>query len=84
MAFYKYGLAFLAGTGFGAVMTSVHREICPLHRQRCLLYRRWYADDYDMPPEAEDKDDSNVRSSRRPKKAGKRKEKKKDSLEESE
>jgi hypothetical protein len=46
MAFYKNGLAFLAGTGFGAVMTSVHREMCPLHRQSCLYHhRRCYADD---------------------------------------
>jgi hypothetical protein len=33
MAFYKYGLAFLAGTGFGAAMTTTLRNSrCPLHK----------------------------------------------------
>ncbi|TVU42842.1 hypothetical protein EJB05_09265, partial [Eragrostis curvula] len=35
MAFYKYGLTFLAGTGFGAVMTSIRRDTCTLSKQHC-------------------------------------------------
>ncbi|OEL32464.1 hypothetical protein BAE44_0006517 [Dichanthelium oligosanthes] len=34
MAFYKYGLAFLAGTGFGAVTTSLRNDRCPLRRRQ--------------------------------------------------
>uniref|UniRef100_K3YLR7 Uncharacterized protein n=1 Tax=Setaria italica TaxID=4555 RepID=K3YLR7_SETIT len=36
MAFYKYGLAFLAGTGFGAATTSLRNDRChasPRRRQ---------------------------------------------------
>uniref|UniRef100_A0A0D9X4K1 Defense-responsive protein n=1 Tax=Leersia perrieri TaxID=77586 RepID=A0A0D9X4K1_9ORYZ len=41
MAFYKYGFAFLAGTGFGAALTSLRRDHCPLHRRHCCHRRRY-------------------------------------------
>ncbi|CAD6266151.1 unnamed protein product [Miscanthus lutarioriparius] len=41
MALYKYGLAFLAGTGFGAAMTSIRNSRCPLHKlHSCSCHRR--------------------------------------------
>ncbi|KAG0522560.1 hypothetical protein BDA96_07G047900 [Sorghum bicolor] len=41
MAFYKYGLAFLAGTGFGAAMTTLRNSRCPLHKHdSCSCHRR--------------------------------------------
>ncbi|GJN39636.1 hypothetical protein PR202_gb28767 [Eleusine coracana subsp. coracana] len=79
MAFYKYGIAFLAGTGFGAMMTSVRREMCPLRKQQCR-HRRRNADDM---PETEERyeehgrrqeKESNMGPSRRPKKGDKEKE----------
>jgi len=42
MALYKYGLAFLAGTGLGAAMTTTLRNSrCPLHKHdSCSCHRR--------------------------------------------
>lgn len=38
MAFYKYGFAFLAGTGFGAAMASLRNDNCP-RRRHCRHHR---------------------------------------------
>jgi len=44
MAFYKYGLSFLAGTGFGAAVTSLRLrrgdDRCPLHKEKQRCRRR--------------------------------------------
>ncbi|KQJ95345.1 hypothetical protein BRADI_3g16655v3 [Brachypodium distachyon] len=35
MAFFRYGFTFLAGTGFGAAMSSLRQDGCLRHRHCC-------------------------------------------------